>query len=239
MEAHYEHSLWNSVARGKYLGNGGTAFVFLHEGDAVKIPVHFNDASSSSLDGEIEAIRSEQSVYHRLNNCCGVVPYLGGTESTITLAYMENGDLRKYLDNHRPPQSRQLLWMRDMARALTSIHRRGVLVEDIASRNFLLDSDLAPYFCDFATSSELTDSQGWSVDAELGQFGAVMYEIVTGKKIEFPVWYDEAGSARLPTRTNLPSTKGVWLGSTIEKCWTGAFLDASELRNELESVQLD
>ncbi|RMZ89118.1 hypothetical protein DV736_g3653, partial [Chaetothyriales sp. CBS 134916] len=236
MEVHHEQSFWASVARGKYLGNGSTAFVFLHEGAAVKIPFHFSDASSPSLDGEIEAIRSEQSIYQRLNNCWGVVPYLSCTESTITLTYMENGDLRRYLETYRPPQSLQLSWMRDMARALMNIHECGVLVEDITSRNFLLDSNLSIYFCDFATS-ELVDTQGCLVDIELGQFGAVMYEIVTGKQIKFQVLYDEAGSARLPT--NLPSTNDAWLGSTIKKCWTGAFLDAHELLKELESVRLD
>ncbi|RJE27199.1 STYKc [Aspergillus sclerotialis] len=138
-----------------------------------------------------------------------------------------------------------------MARTLAYIHERRIIVADIASRNFLLDADLSIKFCDFTEYTELpldtcmetADYGGYSVQTDIGQLGAVMYEVVVGEKCNFDIFKDvplELSRGVWPRREDLPSTKGVWLGSIIEKCWTeGAFHNAHDLWKELESVRVE
>ncbi|PKY09321.1 hypothetical protein P168DRAFT_315332 [Aspergillus campestris IBT 28561] len=138
-----------------------------------------------------------------------------------------------------------------MARALARIHDRRVLVVDIASRNFLLDSDLLISFCDFTeftilpldTCMETADDGGYSVQTDIGQLGAVMYEVIVGDKCKFDIWKSappDATRGVWPPREDLPRTNDIWLGSIIEKCWTrGSFISAYDLCNELEAVELD
>lgn len=163
---------------------------------------------------------------------------------------MENGDLRAYLGRNCPPKTLQFSWFRQMARGLACIHDRSVIVADIASRNFLLDSDLSVKFCDFTESSvmplhtnmETADDNGYSIQTDMGQLGAVIYEVVTGERCRFDVFKDqppEATRATWPRRESLPNTRNLWLGSIIEKCWTkGAFQNANCLLKALEAISL-
>jgi serine/threonine protein kinase len=146
------------------------------------------------VEVNIDVIHREQDVYRRLsptaeNQLDGVVPYIQLSPNATHLVYMPNGDLRVYLEaNEKPPASLQLSWFRQMARALEQIHDRRVLAADIASRNFLLDSDLSIKFCDFTEASVLpleecmdtADDNGYSIQTDIGQLGTVMYEVVTG-----------------------------------------------------------
>ncbi|KAJ6183917.1 Serine/threonine-protein kinase HT1 [Penicillium mononematosum] len=150
---------------------------------------------------------------------------------------MKNGDLRTFLTKHQPSQSQKLLWFRDMASGLAYIHSRRVLVVDIASRNFLVDSDLSIKFCDFTESlifpieTDMNTAKvlGYTVQIDLHLLGAVFYEVVTGEKRQ------RIGHICRRGKT-LPSTKDVWLGSVIELCWTGGFHTADSLLQALDSI---
>ncbi|EEP82290.1 predicted protein [Uncinocarpus reesii 1704] len=107
-------------------------------------------------------------------------------------------DLRSYLSQNQPSNYRQLSWFRQMARALAQIHDRRIIVVDIASHNFLLDSDLSVKFCDFTESTKLpldacmetADDGGYTVRTDIGQLGAVMYEVLTKQRCEFDIFKD-------------------------------------------------
>ncbi|KAM5477010.1 hypothetical protein MauCBS54593_000281 [Microsporum audouinii] len=163
---------------------------------------------------------------------------------------MENGDLRSYIAKNRPSSLLQLSWFREAARTLSRIHDRRVIVADISSRNFLLDSDLSVKICGFTESSilplsanmETVDDNGYSIQTDIGQLGAVMYEVITGERCEFDFFGGEAldGRATWPRRETLPSTQNVWLGSIIMRCWTeGGFRNAHCLSEALESASLE
>ncbi|KAG0156024.1 hypothetical protein PDIDSM_3200 [Penicillium digitatum] len=137
-----------------------------------------------------------------------------------------------------------------MARTLEYIHDQRVLVADIASRNFLLDSDMTIKFCDFSEASLLpldtdidtVDDNGYTTRIDLGFLGAVIYEVVTGQKCEIDLFKDNPptdGRATWPRREFLPSTENVWLGSIIEDCWVdGGFPNARSLLRALDSIAL-
>ena len=68
-------------------------------------------------DGEDnEVIQWEKEVYRRLVNCDGVVPCLELSGPGIDMVWMENGNLRDYLDEHQASTSTsvQLSWFRAM-----------------------------------------------------------------------------------------------------------------------------
>lgn len=95
---------------------------------------------------------------------------------------MANGDLRTYLTKCRPSHELQLAWFCEMARALSYIHDKRVLVADLATRNFLLDSDLSLKFCDFTEASllpldpniETVDDNGYITQIDIGLLGTVI-----------------------------------------------------------------
>lgn len=234
------------------LGMGRTGFV-IRQGDlAIKLPLKLDISSDEAVSANIESLQREQCIYQRLEKHDGVVPCLGFSETTTTLRVMENGDLRSYLsqNNNSTKLSKhlQLSWFRKMARTLAYIHERRVIVADIASRNFLLDSELSIKICDFTesillpldTCMENADVDGYSTQTDIGQLGCVMYEVIIREKCDFDIFKDippEEYGGRWPRRADLPSTQGIWLGSIIEKCWTeGAFNTALDLCQELENV---
>lgn len=53
-----------------------------------------------------------------------------------------------------------------------------------------------------------------SQSTQIGQLGAVMYEVVTGERCEFNLFNNkdlsDSGRAVWPRRENLPSVQGVW-----------------------------
>ncbi|KAK2803782.1 hypothetical protein FQN51_003012 [Onygenales sp. PD_10] len=88
----------------------------------------------------IDALHREQNVYCRLSPSVdtqleGVVPYLALCPTATHLIHMENGDLRRYLENkdknkNKPSLTLQLAWFRQMACALVPIHDQRVLICD-------------------------------------------------------------------------------------------------------------
>ncbi|PGH14727.1 hypothetical protein AJ79_02893 [Helicocarpus griseus UAMH5409] len=113
---------------------------------------------AQNVPSNVEVIQYEQGVFRRLisgSQIDGVVPCLGFSSKATELAYMKNGDLRAYLEKNKPSRELQLSWFRQMAQILQKVHDKRVLVADIASRNFLLDSKLSIKLCDFTEASIL------------------------------------------------------------------------------------
>ncbi|KAE8356567.1 kinase-like protein [Aspergillus coremiiformis] len=234
------------------LGSGGSAVVLLQNDMAVKTPLRYLWSSDSDVKANLESLRREQDVYRRLQDpeddrSDGIVRCIGFSNEATHLGYMNNGDLRTYLATCRPSQQLQLTWFREMARTLSYIHDRRVLVADIASRNFLLDSDLCIKICDFSEASLLpldsdmdaVDDNGYTTRIDIGLLGAVMYEVATGNKCEIDLFKDNSptdGRAHWPERKFLPSTQGIGLGWIVEGCWDGEFSSAHSLLRALNSV---
>ncbi|OJD19138.1 serine/threonine protein kinase [Emergomyces pasteurianus Ep9510] len=221
----------NAIPNNQVLGYGRSGLVVFRDGMAVKMPLRYMSTTDDDVNINIEVIQREQDVYRRLRYCDGVVPCISTSKATLQLEFMKNGDLRTYLARNRPLSPFNFC--------------------DIASRNFLLASDLSIYLCDFTESSilplgtdmETVDDNGYSVQTDIGLLGAVIYEIVTGERCQFDLFKDlplEACRATWPQRTSLPSTQNIWLGAIIEKCWTkGAFQNANRLSEALDSINLN
>ncbi|KIW39594.1 uncharacterized protein PV06_08193 [Exophiala oligosperma] len=197
----------------------------------------------------IEEIQCEKAMYRRLGNHHGIVRChdLESTDPSIRMDRM-SGDLRHFLDEQkRPTRQTQLRWFVTLAHTMAYIHEHRIIIADVRLDNLLLDDHLAIKFCDFAGSTLMplewdlhgTDDFGYSILIDIGQFGAVMYQVITGKKCKFELGEKESDSLLTGTRReDLPSTEGVWLGHIIENCWTMSFKSSNELAAALDQAKL-
>jgi serine/threonine protein kinase len=250
------------------LGLGGSGLVIQREQFAFKIPLLKREVQM--IEGKrmirrltpepgdyddrqimIQYIEEEKAIYRRLGECSGIVQCydLDSPDHSIQMKLMKNGDLRHYLVTTRPDRQTQLSWLLDLARTLVYIHRRRVIVCDIRTDNILLDDDLSVKMVDFGESVMMPldwnmkgcVELGYSVSTDIGAFGAVVFEIVTGTHCTFNIyqdWKDGGDSPKWPPRDTLPATDGVGLGHILDSCWTeGSFVSAEELMAELEQEQ--
>lgn len=242
----------NPISQKDVLGSGSSALVLLQEDVAVKIPLKCLWTDTYEVQAHTRKLKHEQEVYRRLqdlpydNRLRGVVHCLRMLSESTQLAYMPNGDLQSYLTKVRPSPHLQLSWCVEITRTLTFIHDRCLLVTDIASRNFLLDSDLSIKICDFSEASILplgsdmktVNDCGFNTQIDIGLLGTVIYEIVTGEKIRVELFEDNANRPYWPKRESLPKTTGIWLGWIIEGCWDGKFQTAHCVLQALDNVRL-
>ncbi|KAJ5087722.1 hypothetical protein N7456_011338 [Penicillium angulare] len=219
----------NPISQAHVLGSGGSPLVLLQGDVAVKIPLKCLWGDTYEVQAHTQKLKHEQNAYRRLqdlpydNRSKGVVCCIRMLNESTQLAYMPNGDLESYLTKPRPSLQLQLSWCCTITRTLTFIHDRCILVADIASRNFLLDSDLSIKFCDFSESSILplgsdmktVDDRGFNTQIDIGLLGTVIYEIVTGEKLRVDLFEDiHLTDCRpcWPKRELLPETTDIWLG---------------------------
>ncbi|KAL4806745.1 kinase-like domain-containing protein [Aspergillus unguis] len=248
------------------LGLGSIGVVYRHTADTVvKIPTRGLGTTAEELNEQIGSIQREAAVYNRLTNeCPHIVKFLGSTPVSIVLEYAENGDLRDYLqkgwsyDNGTrewvrrvvPERERMLAWMKDIARGLAHIHSRRVLVNDLASRNLLLDRDMRIKFCDFSHAimensmdcplDQMGDDR-FGLDYDIGKVGSVFYEIIAGRKADYDgmLGVFETETGEIEKTMEAPDIGDIWLGWVIEKCWEEEYEDAEELLEDLEGIELD
>ena len=248
----------------RIIGIGGTGIVIQQRQNALKIPRISKDIEVDGLpvtngrltpeEGDyderpdlISSIEDEKAIYRRLGDHPGIVRCYNPSSAhhSIQMALMKNGDLRHYLAKTRPERKRQLSWLTRMAQTMAHIHDRRVILADIRLDNLLLDDEFDVKFADFGESTLMPldwdldgpDDLGYSILTDIGQFGAVMFEIVTSESCKFDIMQDwkEAGDpSTWPRRDSLPSTSDIWLGRIIEKCWTQGFRSAKDLAAELD-----
>ena len=88
-----------------------------------------------------------------------------------------------------------------------------------------------------------TDNNGYSVQANIGQFGVVMYVVVTRIRYDSDVFKGQDFGPAMPSfpeEDDLPCTEGVWPGSVIQRCWKrGGYRNMGELCSALEQIIFD
>ncbi|OCT52715.1 serine/threonine protein kinase [Cladophialophora carrionii] len=243
------------------LGMGGSGLIVRVGQFALKIPRLWQgvdilgDGTLTPEAGEydirkfrVDQISREKLIFKRLEGCRGVVPCydLDSPDLSIRMKYTTNGNLRSFLEHEKPSRQTRLMWLTEMAHTLSEIHRRRVIVADIRSENFLIDNGQSIYITDFGESSLMPpdwnmkdpNADGESVMTDIGHFGTVMFEVITGQHCKFDLLQDwrHGDPYTWPRRETLPSTDGVWLGHIIEACWTkGSFASADDLAAVLDN----
>ncbi|KKZ61923.1 hypothetical protein EMCG_00485 [[Emmonsia] crescens] len=249
----------------RVIGIGGTGVVIERRQYALKIPrilrpieIDGVPVATGRLTPEegnyderpdlIRSIQDEKAIYQRLGDHSGIVRCfnLSSGDASIQMDLMKNGDLRYYLAQKRPEKSTQLSWLASMAHTMSYIHECLIIIADIRLDNLLLTDDLCVKFSDFGESVMMpldwdlngSDDLGFSIMTDIGQFGAVMFEIVTGQACKFDLTQGRREPGDLytwPRRDSLPSTTNTWLGHVIEKCWTEGITSAKDIAAELDN----
>ncbi|KAE8349882.1 hypothetical protein BDV28DRAFT_160117 [Aspergillus coremiiformis] len=200
------------------LGYGRTGVVISRDHSAVKLPLRHPWSSDSDVQSNMEVIEHEPSVYRRFfksfpkDQVDGIVPCLGVRPNATQLTYMENGDLRAYLEKNQPSRAVQIQWFRQMARALEQIMINVFLSPILlrSTRNVLLDSDLSINIFDLSEESLLPLTNYTKFDFDLCNNGI-----------------PKDGRALWPLRNSLHRSDGLWLGPIIENSWAeGGFQNA-------------
>lgn len=248
------------------IGIGGTNIVIQQGKYAIKIPRLSRITEISGISVSIDeskppeeggydyradligALRNEKAIYQRIGPHAGVTPCfnLSSTEPSVRMPRMRE-DLQHYLEETRPDRKTQLAWSIQLADTLAYIHSRRVIVADVRASNIVLDDELNVKFIDFSESTlmalvwnlEGSDNLGYSILSDIGQLGAVTFQIVTGQRCSFDIFQDvedATNEVTWPRRNNLPSTENVWLGGVIEKCWTQGFKSAGDLVADLKQL---
>ncbi|PGH12223.1 hypothetical protein AJ79_04403 [Helicocarpus griseus UAMH5409] len=143
----------------------------------------------------IRSIQDEKAIYRRLGDHLGIVRCfnLASDDPLIQMDLMTNGDLRHYLTDKKPEKSTQLCNYLGLHQWRTPCHT-SMDFSDFG------ESAMMPPDWDLNGSDDL----GFSIMTDIGQFGAVMFEIVTGQKYKFNLAHTRGtpgGSYTWPQRT--------------------------------------
>ncbi|OAL37169.1 hypothetical protein AYO20_03647 [Fonsecaea nubica] len=240
---HFIATLNGTTVTDKVIGIGGTNIVLQRGEYAIKIPRLSRitqvgdtavsiDQSRPPQEGDfdyrgvlIRALQNEKDIYRRIGPHEGVTPCynVSSTPAALQMPLMGE-DLHRHLAQNRPGRKTQLAWLRRLAGTLAHIHY------PLSAR----DRGRCPSW-----DLEGPDALGYSILSDIGQLGAVMFLIVTGRTGRTCQFHleDDNGDVAWPSRDSLPPTDDVWLGSVIEKCWTRGFKSAGHLALELEQVK--
>lgn len=234
------------------------------EMDGKPVSPDFNILKEGDYDvrpGISKQFENEKAIYRRLGQHSGIVccHNISSADQSIQMDLMKI-DLAHYLhelrpdgtfhERNRPDKTTQLAWLTTLAHTLDYVHSRRVIMADIRSDNFVLDEQLNIKFIDFSESTLMpldwnlsgSDVDGFSIMTDIGQFGAVMFELITGQRCGYDLlhdWKDVGDLMSCPPRELLPSTSDVWLGHIINKCWVQGYRSAKDLAVDLEKERQD
>ncbi|OAL29778.1 hypothetical protein AYO20_09070 [Fonsecaea nubica] len=124
------------------------------------------------------------------------------------------------------------------------IHSCRVIIGDFRLDNVVYDDQMRIKLLDFSECTLMplewdfvgSDDAGFSILTDIAHFGAVMFQIISGKDCAFDIyqeWTQVGDPTVWPSRETLPRTGGIWLGDIIDKCWSKGFMSASELAQAL------
>ncbi|KAE8145979.1 kinase domain-containing protein [Aspergillus avenaceus] len=223
-------------AQGQFISGGITGIVeLLDNGTALKSPF-----PGVEFENHVQDIAKEASIYRRNGPHKRLVQLLGHFRNGLVLEYMENGDLKTYLQTHDSiSTSLKLKWAYQIAEAVELLHRNGVIHCDIRPRNLLLDIALDIKIIDFSGSSldgskpasgEATRfflPRHWSdqptVTTDLFALGSTIFELFQGT-----CPYEE-----IP---NFPNVSGIPCGQIIKQCWLSEVDSAAQVQSAVGDI---
>jgi len=163
LRSHLESSLGASYTIERELGGGGMARVFVATERALGRRVVIK-VLSRELAAEVSAKRFEREIRLAASlQQANIVPVLSAGETDgiphYTMPFVEGLSLRDRLErDQRVPQSEVISILRDIGRALSYAHERGVVHRDIKPENVLLSGEAA-VVTDFGIAKAIASSR--------------------------------------------------------------------------------
>ncbi|KAE8334491.1 hypothetical protein BDV24DRAFT_26493 [Aspergillus arachidicola] len=228
-------------AQGRFISGGLTGIVeLLGDGTVLKSP--FPDAE---MENHILDIAKEASIYHRVGPHKRLIRILGHSRDGLILEYMENGDLKTYIQAQSSiPMNLKLKWAYQIAQAVSLLHSNGIIHCDIKPRNFLLDATLNIKIIDFSGSSldgsKPASGEGtrfylprhWrdppTVATDLFALGSTLYEVFQEASP-----YEEIPSDQVEVlfkKKEFPNVSAIPCGEIIKQCWLSQVHSAEQVQ---------
>ena len=206
----------------KKIGKGGFSKVYVSENikdqhkyatKIIKINKNFN--------GYNQMLLMRESLIHQQLNHPGIVKFKGINfqsfsdptkfEPSIITEYLQNGSLRKILEDERVSQApiewnstKKIITLIGISNAMKYLHEHKIIHRDLKPENILLDDNYNPRICDFGLSrfypnfdkltmtgqigtqlymapELLKGSKTYTASVDVYSFSLIAYEIVTGK----------------------------------------------------------
>lgn len=242
------------IAKGELIGIGLTGIVELSGGYAIKTPWPGEDGLQSQADIRLEW-RAYERIAQRLGKHIRFVEVIAFDQErlTLTMEYMVNGTLRKYLQSggHHITTRQRRLWIQAMAKGLHLVHELGIIHCDLAPHNMFLDDKLELKIADFGCCS--LDQSGSmaatnvrfypprpfynspvSTDDDLFALGSCIYEILTGTAP-----FEDIPSPQVLVLARLqqyPDLTGLDCKDIIRDCWLGRAQSAEHVLRRLSGM---
>jgi serine/threonine-protein kinase PpkA len=201
------------------IGQGGQAQVYLaeREHDGLRVALKVLNRALRNDPVFLERFVREYKLVASLNSAFVARIYdqgFSGDHPYIAMEFLPSGTLASRIREGLTTRA-SLRIAAQIAQALDAIHSRGIVHRDLKPANILFRADGRPVLVDFGLARDLTISstltvagqflatprymspeqcQGLAVDArsDLYSLGAVLYEMITGRKI-----YDGANAAEV------------------------------------------
>jgi serine/threonine-protein kinase PpkA len=201
------------------IGQGGQAQVYLaeREHDGLRVALKVLNRALRNDRVFLERFVREYKLVASLNSAFVARIYdqgFSGDHPYIAMEFLPSGTLASRIREGLTTRA-ALRIAAQIAQALDAIHSRGIVHRDLKPANILFRADGRPVLVDFGLARDLTISstltvagqflatprymspeqcQGLAVDArsDLYSLGAVLYEMITGRKI-----YDGANAAEV------------------------------------------
>ncbi|OAP55654.1 hypothetical protein AYL99_09806 [Fonsecaea erecta] len=207
-----------TIVTDRWLGLGASGLVVEQGPYAVKLPVLSRDAEEDE-DGVPLKVYSLTPKKGEYDDRAIAVEHIQTEKANHMTTRQPQWD---------PTRQMQLSWFTKLAHTLVYVHERRVIVSDIRLDNFLLDESLAIRFCDFGNAEAMpldwdlegSDKYGYSISSDLGQFGAVMYEVITGRKCAYDLVWLGCGIPGYPHDGKIcqqPKMSGWELAAALDK----------------------
>lgn len=153
-----------------------------------------------------------------------------------------NRSLADYVASKKPPPIQlRWDWILQATEVIARCHRRGVLIFDVALRNFLLADDFSLRLIDFSNSALAPDGvnvtisgvDGCTVPLDLLHLSNIIYSISTWRKFSI----DCAFESKWPSTDQMPDLAGLDCETVIRKCWQREYKATEELAADIRNCK--
>lgn len=186
-----------------------------------------------------------------------IIGFKGRTKHGLLLERAHFGSITEYLKNNDAGLWRRLEWVCQVAEALATVHKKGVLHRDISSNNLLLDVELDIKLSDFQgrllAQDEKVQEDGLSVEntksfmprddsnyadlkTEIFALGSYIMEGQEPYPDLDPDYEEEQIVERFKTG-QFPNIKYSSMSHILHKCWAGEYDSVCEVLGDLEVVR--
>ena len=168
------------------LGEGkfGKVYVVVKESDDTKYACKIININGVFSGHDQMLLMRESLILHKLNHPC-IVKFYGinfhsflypsRLEPTLLTEYLQNGSLKKILDNEKESiadsnwnPTKKYICLLGIVDAMRYLHEHGILHRDLKLDNILVDDNYYPRVCDFGLSRCFSESMQISMTGNIG-----------------------------------------------------------------------